>query len=136
VIGGSKGALGKYDLDYWGASQKKAMQWLNTYAKPNATVSILMAQDVAAYYLRPDLKKLVNTVANYQKADYVVILNRQTFFYRSYYLFDYILLYEPVYTVENQGVPLVWVFDTTKPAIQKKPQWWMGSDPCGKSMNN
>ena len=127
LVGGITGAYGKYDLDYWGGSQKYAVEWVNRTAAPNAKVFIFMAPDVASRYLRPDLRAGVNTV-NPENADYTIILNRQSFYYRLG-VFDYIRQHVPVYTVTTHEVPLVWVFGKEKNTVLPA-RWWQGEDPC------
>lgn len=128
LVGGIKGAYGKYDLDYWGSSQKRAMAWLNEHAPRDSTVNIVMAADVASRYLRPDLLAKVNKKL-FDNADYVILLNRQGFFYR-YWITEYLLTHDPIYTIETQGVPLVWIYDNKKPPHKPTSAWWTGSDPC------
>lgn len=129
LVGGMKGALGKYDIDYWGGPQKKAMEWLNENAPKNSTVHVVMAADVAGTYLRSDLRAKLNTTG-YDGADYVVVLNRQGFFYRYFYIWEYMLRRKAAYVVENQGVPIVWVFDNKLGTFPKAKEWWQGEDPC------
>lgn len=129
LVGGSRGAMGKFDLDYWGTSQKQAVLWLNNNAPLNSKVYMVMAADVASAYLRPDLLARVNNT-NYDNADYVVVLNRQSFFYRYFYLWEYFLRRKPIFTVTNQGVPLTWVFDNHAGLFPRAPEWWAGTDPC------
>jgi hypothetical protein len=128
LVGGNRGAWGNYDLDYWGGSQKHAIEWINANARPNAVVNIVMAADVAGTYLRPDLIRRLNTT-NFMNADYVVILNRQGFFYR-YGVEQYLIDHNPVHTISNQGVPLVWIYDARMPQVPAKPRWWKRGDPC------
>ncbi|MCL4360221.1 glycosyltransferase family 39 protein [Patescibacteria group bacterium] len=129
LVGGVQGAYGKYDLDYWGTSQKAAVNWVNTHAPEHATVDIVMMPDVGALYLRPDLLKTVNTLG--YGSDFVVILNRQSFYYRFFHAFDYLLTHRPSYTVSVRGTPLTWVFDNrTDNVIPRKTPWWHGEDPC------
>ncbi|MBU1326665.1 glycosyltransferase family 39 protein [Patescibacteria group bacterium] len=128
LVGGIKGAFGKYDLDYWGSSQKQAVLWLNGHAPKNSVVNIVMAADVAGTYLRPDLLSRLNTTG-ISEADFTVVLNRQSFFYR-YHITDYIRMYEPAYTVETQGVPLVWIYDNKRKKETLQEPWWGGEDPC------
>ena len=87
-----------------------------------------MAADVASRYLRPDLLQKVNTEYA-QNSDYVVVLNRQGFFYR-YRIVDYLLTHDPVYTIQTQGIPLVWIYNNTLPAHEPIAKWWKGIDPC------
>lgn len=129
LVGGIRGAYTRYDLDYWGSSQKKAAEWLNTNAPLNSNIYIVMVPDVAAKYLRPDLLSRLNT-RDRDVSDFVVVLNRQSFFYRYFYTVEYMLLHEPVYAVKNQGVPLVWIFDNKNPRRTFKPKWWTGESPC------
>ncbi|MEK9143901.1 MAG: glycosyltransferase family 39 protein [Patescibacteria group bacterium] len=129
LVGGTRGAFGNYDLDYWGSSQKKAVEWLNTNAEKNASVFIVMAGNVGGMYLRPDLLTHLNT-QSYETSDYVIVLNRQSFFYRFFFVFDYILTHKPVHTVSVNGAPLVWIFDNRLPKIPRQTPWWKGEDPC------
>lgn len=122
LVGDTKGALGKFDIEYWGTSQKKAVKWLNVNARPNSVVNIVMAGDVASLYLRPDLRAKVNTTF-IENADYVVVLNRQSFFYRYFGLLNYLENHGPVYTVSVQGVPAAMVFDSHA-KIKPLMPWW------------
>jgi hypothetical protein len=112
LIGGIKGAEGKFDIDFWGTPQKEAMSWLNSNTPPNSKVHIVMAQSSAAVYLRDDLLKYANS-KDYKDSDYVVLLNRESFF-DLYQIRDYkekmIKDKKVVYEKSIEGVPLVWVF--------------------------
>ncbi len=114
LVGGIKGANGKFDVDFWGMPQKSAMLWLNKNAPPNASISIPMAGDTAGVYLRHDLYKNV-TFMDISQSDYTVVLNRQTFLdlYQLYHLKDFISQKtagnKVIYKVAIDGVPLVWV---------------------------
>jgi hypothetical protein len=129
LVGGIRGALGKYDMDYWGISQKKAIEWLNANAPANAKIHIVMSADVAAKYLRPDLRTHLNSTG-FDGADYTVVLNRQSFFYRYFYSWEYFLRRIPVFEVKIQGVPLTTVYDNHLGSIPRLPNWWQGEDPC------
>ena len=130
LVGGAKGALGKYDLDYWGTSQKAAVEWINDHAPQNARVHIVMAAAVAGQYLRPDLLANLNT-ADYDHSDFVALLNRTSFLYRFYYAYAYFLGHRPVHTISVMGAPLVWIFDNrTNNVIQKQEPFWKHEDPC------
>ncbi len=130
LVGGVQGAFGKYDLDYWGTSQKAAVSWVNAHAPQNAKISIVMAPDVAGTYLRPDLLTNLNKFS-YDQADFVVMLNRQSFYYRFFYAYEYLLRHTPAYTVRVHNTPLTWVFDnrTHNQRVRQTP-WWQGEDPC------
>lgn len=114
LVGGIRGANGKYDIDFWGTPQKEVMLWLNTHAFRDASISIPMAGDTAGLYLRNDLYKHI-TFLDFATSDYTVVLNRQTFLdlYQQYHLEDFLkqkmLENKIVHTVTIDGVPLVWV---------------------------
>jgi hypothetical protein len=128
-IGGAKGALGRFDLDYWGSSQKEAILWINEHVPKDAYVHVIMIPDVAAKYIRPDLLPHLNA-KEFDASDYVVFLNRQSFFYRYFYSYEYLNYHKPVYTVSVSGAPLVWVFDNSLPKTERQAKWWQGDDPC------
>ena len=130
LVGGTHGANGKYDLDYWGGSQKQAVAWVNEHAPKNASVHIVMAADVAGRYLRPDLLTNLNKYG-YDESDYVILLNRQSFFYRFAYIFEYVLHHKATHTISVQNTPLVWVYDNhTDNKTPRQTPWWKGEDPC------
>ncbi len=130
LVGGIRGAYGKYDLDYWGTSQKAAVEWVNKNAPQNAKVHIVMAANVAGTYLRSDLLTNLNKFG-YDESDFVIFLNRQSFFYRFFYAYEYLLAHTPTYTITSQGVPLTWIFDNrTNNQIPRQSPWWQKEDPC------
>ncbi len=109
LVGGIRGAWKNFDVEYWGTSQKAAMRWLNANAPEDSYVHIVMAPDAAAKYLRPDLLARVNQ-RGFAAADYVVLLNRQSFFARYWGITDYMTGRRPLYTVNVDGVPLTYVY--------------------------
>jgi 4-amino-4-deoxy-L-arabinose transferase-like glycosyltransferase len=130
LVGGTKGAYGRYDLDYWGTSQKEAVAWVNERAPADAKIHIVMAADVAGRYLRPDLLANLNKYG-YDESDFVIFLNRQSFFYRFFYSYEYLLHHTPTETIRVQGAPLVWIFDNrTENVTERQTPWWQGEDPC------
>lgn len=130
LVGGAKGAFGNYDLDYWGTSQKAAVKWINAHAPRNAKIYIMMAADVAGRYLRPDLLPNLNK-HSYEDSDYLVLLNRQSFLYRFFYAYDFLLTHKPTHAISIQGIPLTWIFDNrTANKTPRQTPWWKGIDPC------
>lgn len=130
LVGGVRGAYGKYDLDYWGTSQKAAVLWVNEHAPKNAKIHIVMAANIAATYLRPDLLPNLNKFG-YDDSDFVIFLNRQSFFYRFFYSYEYLLVHKPIHTIQIHGAPLTWIFDNrTNNIIPKQSPWWQKDDPC------
>jgi len=116
LIGGIKGAQGKFDVEFWAHPYKQALFYLNSNAPLNSKVTIPMAPDVAALYLRNDLKTQVNkeNLASvdpkiYEKSDYIVVLNRQSFF-DWYGITPYIKNHLPIYSLSLDGVPLVSIY--------------------------
>jgi len=130
LVGGVKGATGKYDLDYWGTSQKAAVEWVNMHALQNAKIHIVMAGAVAGQYLRPDLTGNLNKYS-YDDSDFVILLNRQSFLYRFFYAYEYLLRHKATHTITVNGAPLVWIFDNrTDNKTPRQTPWWQGEDPC------
>lgn len=130
LVGGVNGAFGKYDLDYWGGSQKHAVLWINDHAPDNAKVHIVMAADIAGKYLRPDLLTNLNKYG-YDDSDYVILLNRQSFLYRFAYAYEYLLHHTPTHTITVHNAPLVWIFDNqTDNKTTRQTPWWKNEDPC------
>lgn len=130
LVGGATGALGYYDLDYWGTSQKEAVLWVNAHAPKNAKVHIVMAAAVAAQYLREDLLTNLNKF-DYDSSDFVILLNRQSFLYRFYYSYEFLLHHTPVYVVRAHGAPLTYVYDNrTDNKTPRQSPYWKSEDPC------
>lgn len=130
LVGGARGAVGKYDLDYWGTSQKAAVAWVNAKAPQNAKVHIVMSAAVAAQYLRPDLLTHLNR-AGYDDSDFVILLNRQSFLYRFFYAYEFLLHHNPAHTIRVNGAPLVWIYDnSTDNKTPRQIPWWQDEDPC------
>ncbi len=111
LIGGLKGAEGQFDIDFWGTPQKDAVFWLNKNAPLNSKIYIAMAQSTSSTYLRGDLLEQVNKSPLLQ-SDYIVILNRQSFFKLSGvedYISDKEFNKKVVYQKTIEDVSLVWV---------------------------
>lgn len=116
LIGGIKGADGKFDIEFWASAYKPALQYLNKYVPQNSKIIVAMAPDIAKLYLRQDLtinldqKNLPGADSKiYSESDYTVILNRQSFFDR-YGISAYLAQNQPIYTLSKYRVPLVYIF--------------------------
>lgn len=116
LIGGVKGAVNKFDIEFWASAYKPSLQFLNKNAPLNAKITVAMAPDIAKLYLREDLRVHLNEKslagaesAIYFKSDYTVILNRESFF-NWYGIYPYIKGKQPVYTLSKKGAPLVWIY--------------------------
>lgn len=110
LVGGIRGANGKYDIDFWGTPQKEAVGWLNENAEKGSAINIFMAQSSASMYLRHDLLERVNT-KNLWESDYVVILNRPSFWNEEVkkFMTEKIGRGKIAYSRTIDTVPLVWV---------------------------
>jgi len=84
-IGGEKGALRRFELDYWGTSYREAADWLNEVAPPDANVWVDGPAHLLDMYLREDL----NLYSTYEAEraehyDYVVSTTRYDLDLESY----------------------------------------------------
>ena len=103
LIGGLKGSQGKFDNDYWGASFKEAVDWLekNETADPQKTYKITGSGNSYQifYYFTPNMK----WVDELKDADYYISYtrdNKQTLVDPS----------KVIHVVEREGVPLNYIF--------------------------
>jgi hypothetical protein len=103
LTGGLKGSQEKFDNDYWGASFKEAVDWLekNEVKDPNKTVKVTGSGNPYQifYYFTPNMK----WVDNLKDADYYISYtrdNKQT-------LVDPFKL---IHVVQREGVPLNYIF--------------------------
>jgi hypothetical protein len=55
LVGGVRGAAGRYEMDYWCTSLRDAVGYLNGYAAPGSLVAVGGAGHVARIYARDDL---------------------------------------------------------------------------------
>lgn len=111
LIGGVKGADGKFDIDFWGAPQKDAIHWLNQNAPVKSYINIVMAQSSAAMYARSDLMDKINK-KGIEESDFTLILNKKSFF-EVYPVQEYLdkSLKENklIYSRTIDEIPLFWV---------------------------
>lgn len=100
-IGGERGALRRFELDYWGISYREAAGWLNENAPPGANVWVEGPAHLLHMYLREDL----NLYSTYEaeraeQYDFVVATSR----------YDLDLVSYPtapvVYSIERGGAVL------------------------------
>lgn len=108
--GGLEKSQKNFDVDFWGTPQKEAVNWLNLHVPKDSVVNIVMAQSTASVYLRPDLLTRVNT-RPITESNYVVILNRRSFFSPEVSLFleKFGNTGNVVYMKKIDNVPLVWI---------------------------
>ncbi len=104
IAGGLPGAYGKYETDYYGASVKKASEWLAIEAakEPNRIFKVKTwgAGPQSNYYFGPNMRDQ----GDFQDADYWIASNQEEEFQMTPDMKKKI-----VYSVEREGVPLVYV---------------------------
>ena len=67
------------DVDFWASSYKEVFEYINATAPKNSTVSARLAPELSYFLIRDDLKKNLNS-QNLENSDFVVILNRPSYF--------------------------------------------------------
>lgn len=100
LIGGLKGAYLKYETDYWGVSYKEGVYWFNKNINlKDKFYKIKVEGDPlsSSYYFLKNMKLIDNPL----EADYVITFTR--------WGLDKFHQGEVIYTVERQGVPLVYI---------------------------
>ena len=75
-VGGTSGAAGLYELDYWTISYREIMEYINEHTPQNGHVMIRDGNDVPAYYAREDIDldhmRLDTTPEELAMYDYVI----------------------------------------------------------------
>lgn len=103
LTGGLKGSLGRFDNDYWGASFKEAVDWLekNETTDPKKTYKVNGSGNSYQifYYFTPNMK----WVDNIKDADYYISYGRD----HKQDLADPLKL---IHLVEKEGVPLNYIY--------------------------
>ncbi len=100
LVGGLKGAAGRYETDYWGLGYKEAVIWFNDNVnEKNKTYKIWAEGDPlsSSYYFLPNMKFAQSA----NEADYVITFTRWNFH-----------LYHQgkiIHIVEKEGVPLIYI---------------------------
>jgi len=102
VVGGGRGAMGQFELDYWGNSLKEAGRWVNEHAPPKSKVDVILGLHRLAR-LRPDL------LATDSNPDYAIVLNRESLAPDPY------KGRTPIYSVTADGAVLARVYCLTPP---------------------
>ncbi len=111
LVGGARGAFGRYSLDNWGNAYRQGCLWLNQYARPGATVFIPgpVPPELASRCLRPDLRILDGETYGRQPAS--------VYDYSLYTIRDWNPLKikrEPVFVGEAAGQPVVLVHEWSR----------------------
>jgi hypothetical protein len=83
LVGGVRGAQGKYELDYWATSYREAALFLNEKAPSDSRVAVYGPVEIVSPYTRPDIKLNIGSVAKKLREsqnavfNYAIILNRR-----------------------------------------------------------
>ena len=97
------------DADFWASSYKEAIGYVNKVTPKGAIVSCHMAELLAQYYLRPDLREKLNTKPP-EQSDVVVILNRPSVF-PLFRLSEYYERNKPRKVIsDREGTPLTYIY--------------------------
>jgi hypothetical protein len=75
LVGGVRGAAGRFEMDYWCTSYREAMQYVNDVAPAGARVAVHWFPSLASPYARRDLAVYgANSDADFQRSqpDYVL----------------------------------------------------------------
>ncbi|OGK25603.1 hypothetical protein A2954_01265 [Candidatus Roizmanbacteria bacterium RIFCSPLOWO2_01_FULL_37_12] len=100
LTGGLKGTYGKYETDYWGLGYKEAVVWFNKNVnKLDESYKIFVEGDPlsSSYYFKPNMSLTTDPLT----ADYIFTFTRWNFHTRHQG--------KTIYTVEKEGVPLIFV---------------------------
>lgn len=101
LVGGPRGAFGRFSLENWGNAYKPACRWLNREAPPGSTVLALVAEGVPRWYLRPDIEVFGPRSAQLAGGRYD---------YSIYILRDYDPLFfpgkDPVFQIQVKNQPI------------------------------
>lgn len=54
-VGGTEGAAGHYELDYWLMAYKETTLWLNEHASENARILLRNGGNIPSFFIRPDM---------------------------------------------------------------------------------
>lgn len=103
LVGGPRGAFGRFSVENWGNAYLPACRWLNRNAPEGSTVLALVAEQIPRWYLRPDINVLGPSAARLSPAnyDYSIYIVRDI---------DLLLLDKPpVFQVKVKGQPICYV---------------------------
>lgn len=100
LIGGLKGAAGRYETDYWGLGYKEAVQWFNKNINvKNKTYKIWVEGDPlsSSYYFESNMRLALSP----EEADYIITFTRWNFHVRH--------PGKTIYKVVKDGVAIIYI---------------------------
>lgn len=119
LVGGTNGAVNKFELEYWGQAHIEAVRWLNRYAIRNATVFSMISHLLVVYQkgwsqfisegvLRDDIQ-ITEDPELLATSDYIILLTRQGFFTEwQWNLFQEV---QPIFSYQVDGAPIIQIYD-------------------------
>jgi hypothetical protein len=114
IIGGLKGAAGRFESDYWGQSYRAAMEWVIANIHGPVRVANCSGPFLSSYFIPPHAAARVTEVGPDQHPDIVLATTRwdchKTTGGRV------------IHTIERQGVRLAYVLDLRPAWQQDRPQ--------------
>jgi hypothetical protein len=122
IIGGLKGAAGRFETDYWGQSYRAAMEWVVANIPGPVRVANCSNSLLSSYFIPPQAATQVTEVEPDQYPDIVLATTRWDCHKTSGG--------RVIHTIDRQGVPLAYVLDL-RPTWEQcrltdRPAWCAG----------
>jgi hypothetical protein len=96
----------QFEIEYWGASFREGLDWINTNADANSTVCVPFAEHLFLFYsVRKDI-----TFACTEKANYLMFITRTTFMPKD---IDKIYNYkntDPIFKIQRYNSDLLYIY--------------------------
>jgi hypothetical protein len=112
-VGGTEGAAGLYEMDYWFTAYKEVVQYLNENAPANSKVMVYGNYKIADHYARPDLQlssvPFDTTPEELAKFDYVMMTTNRRGELESLNM-D---LYKTIYEAKAGNTTMAFIKNTT-----------------------
>jgi hypothetical protein len=107
LVGGTRGARGNYELDYWATSYREAALSLNENAPSGARVAVFGPVEIVNPYTRPDIQLNIGAVARKLKETQNVVFNYAIVLSRKSTAEDACRNAKTIKTVERDGALLM-----------------------------
>jgi 4-amino-4-deoxy-L-arabinose transferase-like glycosyltransferase len=121
LVGGVKGAYGKFDVDYWLQAYAEGAIWLNGHAIRNAIILIVPSSSWSTFYFTRSDLQVYDWTYFQSHVDY-------TMFSPSYYpsIHNPVVVFclqnlKPAYVISIEGAPALYIYDTTSFDITQMP---------------
>jgi hypothetical protein len=96
----------QFEIEYWGASFREGLNWVNTNASINSTVCVPFAEHLFLYYpVRKDIQ-----IGCVEKPDYLMFITRTTFLPENFEeIYNYKNL-DPVFKIQRYNSDLLYIY--------------------------